>query len=996
MFRRWEKGRLRKRTVIVTAATLAVVAATSGGILWMSARALYAQTPFFRITDSAASSGVVIGAGLNLGDIPSSNLVSDSSFEPLVFHQQLTALSGDGQNLVVSSEEAQSDIYGEGFFNGASIRVMSPADQNLVLRKSASVASYAVNRIGGFQEVRLPADLPDGLVFSAFTQQNDTIVAAGQRGTILVGLDTRSPVSVKTGTDGDLTGICAGPDSSLLVCSREGAVLHSTDAVAWTPWSVPSGTSLHAVAASDDGYVAVGSGGTVLAGSRGALTRVGVPTGADLKDVVWGDGSFLACGDRDTLLLSANGLVWTPLSTGSGTDWTCMDYRDGYFVAAGTDGQVCLVDGDRDLSRSVIPGASDLADIIFLSRRQIIALDSQGRFFVSDDGGKRWTATELEPGLRSNHIAATAQDRIVSASDDGAVGTTRLVNIITLDTPLVEGTFQAGDLVFLEYAAQRLPDSWLPDGERGIRESWNLSRTDAGERRDGDAAPGGGTGCMGLTVTADALRDGEAAFMSQVLVGEGENTRFTRGHLYSVEFWARQEGLESREVKVWLTGRFETVGKVVENVGGTWKKYNWTFLLPDAAANAQPGEIRLHIGIEDAGSVWIDSVWMGSTESLPGQPDEAFSDAILGVAPAVLRFPFLGIGSTEARSGAWAFSPGNESATIVDGVRTDHACGSLETALRLADDAGAIPWLTIGAFASDDEIRNLVEYLAGPMTDPYGKLRMDNGTSHPWTDAFGRICLEIRDDDGIMDSDSRRASYVNHVIDLVRQSPYYPAIRNRITFVDGMTYEASLMLSTADYHASPLDVPVGPAGQVYYVRSAYRTFFDASPRIMNRPSDANYELVVSIRFGLEEGSDPTLSTYLEAAAFGAREGYGILLFSADPSVPGEVEDAARRLAAEYLAGTPLTVETLDSVPSNMTAYAFRSDDSIRILLINHSGQTYSFPLDSLFPLEGAHVLLHDDHGRIVSDEKLRRSSTPVDVLPGGVTVLVVPDGSASE
>ncbi len=998
MFRHWEFGRLRRRTLVVAAVTLAVVIGTGGLVLLFAARSLHARTPFFRVTDRVATGGNVIGTGLDLTDVPSSNLVSDASFEPLVFQLQLTVLDGDAQSLLVSSEEANADVYGEGFFNGAAIRVMSLTDQSMVLRKTATVATYGVNRIGGFQPVRLPADLPDGLTFLSFTQQGDTIIAAGQRGTLLVGLDTQTPVSVKTGIEGDLTGICAGEDDGLLACSSDGSVLFSRDAVTWTAWTAPAGTSLHAVATSGREYVAVGRDGIILVGRDGIMTRAGSPSDAGLYDVVCGDGRYLACGEDDTVLLSSSGLAWSPVDVGGSADWTCADYRDGLFAVAGSDGQVCLVDPAGNPDRSVIPGATDIADITFLSRRQLIVLDEQGRFFVSDDGGDQWTATELEPGLHADRIASTAQDRIVSAADDGSLGTSLLVNEISLDTPLVEGTFQAGDLVFLEFVSQRLPDSYLTGGSADIVESWSLSRPDAGTRLDAMAAPDGGTGCMMLTVTPEAEAAGEAAFLSQVLVGEGESTRFENGRLYTVEFWLRQEDIVSRKALVWLTGRFETVGAVIENVGNTWKKYNYTFLLPASASNARPGEIRLNIGIEGAGKAWIDAVWMGLTESRPGQAAQDFTDLVTRMSPAVLRFSFLGIGDAGTRSMAWSMGYGNESATLEDGKRTSAPCGSMETALRIADAAGAVPWLTVGPYSSDSEIRNLVEYLAGPLTETYGKLRMDNGTSHPWTDVFTRVYLEIRDPDNVMGTDSRRASFVNHIIDIVRQSAYYSAIRNQITFIDGMSYDAALMLSLADFHSSAMEVRLD-TGIVQSVRSAYRTFYDASPRIMDRPSDANYELIRSISIRFDESSPPTIAAYMETAALGAKEGYSVQLLSSVPAPSGQTfglrEETAVRLAAGYLKGTALETDALDSAPESVTAYAFRSGDTISILLINHADQAYSFPLEAKFPLEDAQVLVYGESGQLVTDETMRRSDSAVDVLPGGVSILVVRDSLAA-
>jgi hypothetical protein len=354
---------------------------------------------------------------------------------------------------------------------------------------------------------------------------------------------------------------------------------------------------------------------------------------------------------------------------------------------------------------------------------------------------------------------------------------------------------------------------------------------------------------------------------------------------------------------------------VIENVGNTWKKYEATLYSLMTATVEQPGEVRFQIGFRDAGTVWIDAVWFGPADEEPGSLDTAFATQVQAAHPAVLRFPFLGIGEIGTRSDAWSYPLGNEASVLVDGRRHTVTCGSLDTALQLAMDTGAQPWLRVGPFASDAEIRNLVEYLAGPITEPYGKKRMENGSGQPWTDVFNRLYLEVGDTEGVMGGDSRKASFVNHVIELIQQSPYYSAIRNQITFVDGMEYETALMLSAADYHASELEAVVGGGDVVSELRSAYRAFFDRSPRMPDRPSDVNFEMISRFSLLVDGTSEPTLSTWMEAVSLGARDGYSVQLFhvaEADDlrSLP-PAQSAARALSALNLQGTALTVDPLE-------------------------------------------------------------------------------------
>jgi alpha-L-arabinofuranosidase len=63
--------------------------------------------------------------------------------------------------------------------------------------------------------------------------------------------------------------------------------------------------------------------------------------------------------------------------------------------------------------------------------------------------------------------------------------------------------------------------------------------------------------------------------------------------------------------------------------------------------------------------------------------------------------------------------------------------------LGLCEALGAEPYLSIPIVFSDTEAANLIEYLAGPTTTPYGAKRAARGHPAPWTDSFTRIHLEL-------------------------------------------------------------------------------------------------------------------------------------------------------------------------------------------------------------------------------------------------------------
>jgi hypothetical protein len=79
MFRLWEIGSIRRRTLIVALATLVAVVGTGSAILLLASASLHARTPYFRIMDRSAGANVM-GAGLDIRDVPTANMISDPSF----------------------------------------------------------------------------------------------------------------------------------------------------------------------------------------------------------------------------------------------------------------------------------------------------------------------------------------------------------------------------------------------------------------------------------------------------------------------------------------------------------------------------------------------------------------------------------------------------------------------------------------------------------------------------------------------------------------------------------------------------------------------------------------------------------------------------------------------------------------------------------------------------------------------------------------------------
>ncbi len=63
--------------------------------------------------------------------------------------------------------------------------------------------------------------------------------------------------------------------------------------------------------------------------------------------------------------------------------------------------------------------------------------------------------------------------------------------------------------------------------------------------------------------------------------------------------------------------------------------------------------------------------------------------------------------------------------------------------LELCEEVGAQPWICVSGTSLPQELADLMEYLAGPTSSAYGRLRSDRGHAQPWTEVFDLIHIEM-------------------------------------------------------------------------------------------------------------------------------------------------------------------------------------------------------------------------------------------------------------
>jgi photosystem II stability/assembly factor-like uncharacterized protein len=988
---------VHKRFFVVTGLTMAAVL-IAGGIIMLFASSLSGTGVLNRFTVRIKDTGApVFGAGISLSATESGNLIQDASFEPLVFRQSLTIYSGDATTLTVSSEEAGQGLYGDGFFDQASARVMTRGESGLVLKKAARVVHYGINRVGVFQPVILPGDMPAGVAFLDFVRQGDLSVGVGEQGLIVRNLAGQAPEVVESGLSSDLTGICASGEI-LAACSADGDLLLSADGRQWRLSDPGEKKSLRAIAISSQSVVvAVGDAGSIVVGHDGEAMAIRPVTQADLTDIAYGHETFVAIGTRGTILTSKNGLIWRKVELAQSDDWQAIDYRDGRFVVVGRSGSVLTSDDGVTYHLLQQLPDTNCVDVVMLSHQQIIILDDNGEFLVSNDNGQNWRQSGIRTGMHSRVIALAGKDKVLSADDAGQLGLAQLVAEIQLDSPLKDSQYLSGDIIFLEKTSLTVLEDGLAAGNDpdDSQSPWTLYGQGQMERTDKDTAPNGGLSSLYLQTG----QTGGPVIVSQQ-IDSAMLAGFSHNEVLQVTLWMRQQDISNRSVQVWLSGPFQAVGTTLTNVGTGWKKYTYAFVVPARPGGYAGQEIRFNIAI-DSGSVWIDRVFLGRLEESPELLASSLQSQVKAISPQIIRLDFLGIGSQTILQENWARPMNNDSPMSVGGSWINQRGVSMHAALELAQSCDANPWLVIDSYAGEGEILNLIEFLAAPISEPYGKLRQEHGMVFPWIQQFQRVYVEICDRQQVFSTDRLRSDYVNLIIQTISQSPYYRQIKGQLVFVDGMSYQDGVMLSKADYHASDLNGFIRE-NRVDTSELTTQVFLDQVPRNPDKPAADFPELIRAATLRDTALRPMRLSDLVDLALFDLGRQSGLVNLASTHNGSGRLDliwQAAARITAQAVRGNLLDirqmtgdatggdVQTEQGPRAEVRVYGFFDGTRLSIVLTNLSEETATCQLISELNLRQASMDKYDDMGNLLSSQVLYRSTGKITLLPGGVVIL---------
>ncbi len=175
-----------------------------------------------------------------------------------------------------------------------------------------------------------------------------------------------------------------------------------------------------------------------------------------------------------------------------------------------------------------------------------------------------------------------------------------------------------------------------------------------------------------------------------------------------------------------------------------WRDYTLSFKA--AEDGARIGPVSLSFDVHGA-SALLDDVSLAPSSHIPDNPT-AFRDAVVqtlrDLQPGVLRYMDNGsnFGSSLDNMLAVPFARKRSGSSIQSAGQDDVPIG-LNDFLVLCKAVGAEPWYVLQPGASPAEARNLIDYLAGSATTPYGAKRAALGQAAPWTTLFPTIHIEL-------------------------------------------------------------------------------------------------------------------------------------------------------------------------------------------------------------------------------------------------------------
>jgi hypothetical protein len=253
--------------------------------------------------------------------------------------------------------------------------------------------------------------------------------------------------------------------------------------------------------------------------------------------------------------------------------------------------------------------------------------------------------------------------------------------------------------------------------------------------------PPGTTGRQTVAVTAPAESD--SATLAAYFDGHAGRSFILLDGKFRLSFKARgTAGSSAIAVNLARSGWAVYLNQTIQ-LTNAWTTYNLNFTAAEKGSTLESVGLKFSTVGQD--SFLMDDVSLTQTDSDPSNTT-AFRDPVVSTLetlnPGVLRFWAGQLGDSldnliadpygRQRAGYLAWYTSQEDISY-----------GLPEFLRLCAVIGAEPWFVIPTTFTTTDAANLIEYLAGSSSTPYGAKRAARGNPAPWTLSFSRIHLEF-------------------------------------------------------------------------------------------------------------------------------------------------------------------------------------------------------------------------------------------------------------
>lgn len=802
---RFRFGNLHKRRILVVISVLVLMFVTSvlflGFIGFFGSRA---ELPRVRAT-AEFTAGHSDGVGINVLEIPDANIIDDPFFGQI--ENCISAQVSEASGYYIYFDPHDAGSFSE-ITAGNSVNILSiDGSGKMGLRYTGQVLGYTDTMFG------VPVALEDQAAMWLNDPVIKTLSSSGelylltQSGNLIT--DAAVAPSVVE-VDVPFVDFCA-EGISVYALTATGDVYVSTDG---GPFSIlgscmlQEGNSARYITVSNGNIDVFMSDGSVVAYSSGNAQVIGSVM-ADMT--ASGSGFMIACSGND-VYISRNGLFMDHVDGVS--DYLRDDDHITDLEAGGEEAYILtgygkLIKIDMSYDEPVVTSR----DISSLEPVSICPSGDDAVIAVTSDHQSYYVSLASGNPKSLGMTGITVEDVMMNDSDAYLVRSgnslyeVSLMSAIEVDMPVADGLVMEGDICMIKSSSADTK-SWDLYGQSQL------------------VTQPGGVGFIGT---------GDGVHAISRLMDEPSQALFEPNLFYRIEV-TMSSSTPDASCYVWLEGdTFGNQGFRVTDIDEQPRAFSYVFVVTEPMLSEE--NLRFNISFEGDAVINLHNVYVGLDRYDINSVPADFTESIVSCVPSALRFQSI--------------VPGSDS--FCEETFYGISAFSLERAMILSKESGANPWLVMGSSISQSDVDAFLGYVCGSVSDDYGRRRIDNGTALPWSRQFDTIYIEITDSDNTFPTDSQRGAYVSYVMSLFAKSEFYIAIKDRIVFVDGMTYEGGVMLSDADRHASGivLDIMEYEGTPLSFIDSVYASIDNAiyqAPRMGGSGTNGG-EYVSSVRIG---------------------------------------------------------------------------------------------------------------------------------------------------